>query len=200
MARRSATTARGGRLRRRRPHALVQPRSCCSREAAAPQEPRAPSRSLVSHTLRLVDATSTMEPRCGEVDALLWVVTDWGSRRPDVAAVALVGSWARGTATLGSDVDVVLLTDTPDRYLNRADWIVDLGAESVVRSARWGVIVERRLRMPSGLELDVGVGRPIRGHVGWRRKAYARCMTRGGSLRSSRNTRAQPSHPADGAR
>ena len=78
-----------------------------------------------------------------------------------VRAVALVGSWARGSATMGSDIDVVLVTSDPGQYIDGEDWAVDLGARAVVRTRRWGVLTERRLRLPSALEVDVGVVPPL---------------------------------------
>jgi predicted nucleotidyltransferase len=95
-----------------------------------------------------------------EVRRLLGAVRDWGALRPDVRALGLVGSWARGTPRMDSDIDVLLLTDDVARYVERDDWIHGLAAEQVVRTTAWGPIVERRLRYPSGLELEVGIGRP----------------------------------------
>jgi hypothetical protein len=72
-----------------------------------------------------------------------------------VVAVALVGSWARGAAGPDSDVDLVVLTESPAVYLEREEWVRELGGARVVRTRRWGVLTERRLAMP-GLEVDVG--------------------------------------------
>jgi hypothetical protein len=92
----------------------------------------------------------------GEGGALLDAVGGWVARRPDVVAVALVGSWARGAAGPGSDVDLVVLTESPALYVAGEEWARELGAARVVLTRRWGVLVERRLAMPGGLEVDVG--------------------------------------------
>ena len=84
----------------------------------------------------------------------------WAAVRPDVAALALVGSWARGTQGPRSDVDLVLLTDDPSFYVDSDSWISELGAHAVARTTRWGAIIERRLRLSDGLELEFGIGRP----------------------------------------
>jgi hypothetical protein len=52
-------------------------------------------------------------------------------------------------------VDLVLLADQPGAYLSDEAWIDELGASSVVRTRSWGALTERRLALPS--ELDVGV-------------------------------------------
>lgn len=92
-----------------------------------------------------------------EVDALIRRSRDWAARRADVRGVALVGSWARDHADHGSDVDLILLVDEPDAYVNDEAWIQELGASSVVRTKTWGALTERRLALVSGLEVDVGV-------------------------------------------
>ena len=84
----------------------------------------------------------------------------WARRRADIRAVALVGSHARGEAREDSDVDVVVLTDDPPAYIDDDTWIAEVGAHSVTRTRRWGMLVERRLLMPGGLELDVGIVSP----------------------------------------
>jgi len=96
-----------------------------------------------------------------EVELVLQRAQVWASARTDVAAVALVGSWARGEEGPGSDVDLVVLTDDPGAYTEHEDWIDELApGATLVRTADWAAIVERRLRLPSGLEVEIGLGRP----------------------------------------
>jgi pimeloyl-ACP methyl ester carboxylesterase len=95
-----------------------------------------------------------------EVEHLLDSLEGWSRRRPDVRALALVGSWARNEARPGSDLDLVLLSDDPTRYLERDGWAQELGAKRVTPPTVWGVLTERRLHMPSGLEVDVAIGSP----------------------------------------
>lgn len=80
---------------------------------------------------------------------------------PDVVAVALAGSWARGAGWPGSDVDLVVLTGNPVVMLESEDWfaLFDPLAE-LVRQRDFGAIQERRLRLPSGLVVEVGIGNP----------------------------------------
>ena len=103
----------------------------------------------------------TSSGRTREVEALLEHTGAWAAERPDIAAVALVGSWARGAQGPGSDVDLVVLTSDPSAYTEREDWILGLapGAE-LARTEDWVAIVERRLRLPTGLEVEVGIGEP----------------------------------------
>jgi predicted nucleotidyltransferase len=96
-----------------------------------------------------------------EVEVFIRTAGRWAASREDVDAVAMVGSWARGAARDDSDVDLIVLTDEPERLLVREEWIDELApAASLLRTREWGPIVERRLVLQSSLEIDVGVGLP----------------------------------------
>lgn len=100
------------------------------------------------------------ESRRRDVEMLLTRVAEWAPRNEDIRAVLLVGSWARHNARLDSDVDLILLTDAVERYLEGGDLLRATGAECVIRAQNWGAIEERRLRLISGLEIEVGIGAP----------------------------------------
>ncbi|HEX9386151.1 MAG TPA: nucleotidyltransferase domain-containing protein, partial [Anaerolineales bacterium] len=51
----------------------------------------------------------------------------WASAHGDMQAIALVGSYARGEAREDSDIDLVLLTDRPQQYLEDIKWIERFG-------------------------------------------------------------------------
>src|SRR4051812_13445038 len=95
-----------------------------------------------------------------EVEAVLQRLVAMAERRPDVCAVALVGSWARGEPRPGSDVDLVLLTSAPSRYVDDQDWLEEIGGARLVRTASWGAITECRFALRSGMEVELGVGAP----------------------------------------
>jgi uncharacterized protein len=52
-------------------------------------------------------------------------IASWASRRPDILGLALVGSWARGTARRDSDVDLSLLVNEPETF-RREDWLDEI--------------------------------------------------------------------------
>jgi hypothetical protein len=95
------------------------------------------------------------------VEAFVSGAAAWAAARVDLAAAAIVGSWARDAAREDSDVDLVLLTNEPSAYTEREDWIAGLApGATLLRTGDWGAIIERRLLLPSGLEVEVGVGLP----------------------------------------
>jgi len=93
-----------------------------------------------------------------EVEAFLERAARWAEARPDVVAAGLAGSWARGDATDASDVDVIVLAENPAAFTESDDWAGGLRATAVVRRRSWGAITERRVALPSGLEVEVGIG------------------------------------------
>jgi predicted nucleotidyltransferase len=104
--------------------------------------------------------TAVSEARRKEVLRLLGTVRRWSRLRADLRAVALVGSWARDAGRMDSDVDIVLLTEDVGAYTGETAWAEELGAVGIVRTQSWGVLIERRLAMPSGLDVDVGIVAP----------------------------------------
>jgi len=111
-------------------------------------------------------ATTTSRPgvkaeeRAAEVERLLERTRDWAAARPDVAAVGLAGSWARGEAHANSDVDLPVLTDEPRRYLEDEGWVRALGGLRTIKMQTWGPLTERRFVLPSGLEVESGIATP----------------------------------------
>jgi predicted nucleotidyltransferase len=101
------------------------------------------------------------QARRREVEAFVRGASAWAVVRDDLAAAAIEGSWARDGAREDSDVDLVLLTNEPTAYTEREDWIAELApGAKLLGTGDWGAIIERRLLLPSGLEVEVGVGLP----------------------------------------
>jgi RimJ/RimL family protein N-acetyltransferase/predicted nucleotidyltransferase len=110
-----------------------------------------------SRNLQSTRESTASQKRGDEVEDVLAAASRWARHHAEVRGLALVGSWARAAARANSDVDLVLLTDNPSVFTDRQDWTADLGAVGVTREQQWGPIAERRLLLPSGLELEVGV-------------------------------------------
>lgn len=111
-------------------------------------------------TAPIVGRVSVTAERRAEVDHLLVVASRWAGGNRDIAALGLVGSWARGAERMSSDVDLVVLTASPDAYVRSAGWLGDFGNPPVIRTQGWGVVTERRIRLESGLEVEFGFATP----------------------------------------
>ena len=105
--------------------------------------------------------TARLKGRRRQVDRLLGDLMAWAERRPAVAAVVLVGSYARGGERMASDVDLVVLTSDPDGCSAGSGWFAGLRPGSrLVRQQSWGPVEEQRYRLRSGLLVEVGVAAP----------------------------------------
>jgi uncharacterized protein len=93
---------------------------------------------------------------------LLDAVTAWAKERPDVAALALVGSLARNEARPDSDVDLVCLMDDPAAYRLSDGWLRQIHWEAAGqrvrdwRDADYGALWSRHIRLQSGLVVEMG--------------------------------------------
>jgi len=92
-----------------------------------------------------------------EVDRFLDRFADWAHTQPDVMAVALVGSHARNTATETSDVDLVVITRQPDRYLRNQGWIRRFGPIDQQRIEDYGKVTSIRVWYTDGREVEYGI-------------------------------------------
>lgn len=97
---------------------------------------------------------------------LLEVVTAWAESRSDILGLALVGSWARDTASPDSDIDLVLLTPNPGVFRISTTWLTEiqwpklgLSVQSC-RDAKYGVVWSRHVKLSDGMVIEFSFGFP----------------------------------------
>ena len=95
------------------------------------------------------------QQRTGEAASVVAAVRAWADRHGDVQGVVVVGSWARDAARMDSDIDIVVLTDSP-AHADPGVWLGLLGG-AVVRLQQWGPLREVRIRRPSGFDVEMGI-------------------------------------------
>ena len=96
-----------------------------------------------------------MEPT--SVGQLFHRIAEWAATRPDIQALGLVGSHARGTARPDSDVDLVLIVDDPRRYLADQRWVERFGAVERTAVEDYVKLVSLRVWYADGLEVEYGL-------------------------------------------
>ena len=84
-------------------------------------------------------------------------VQSWAESEAGIAAVALVGSHARGEATPGSDIDLILLAHDPASYLDPSTWIHAFGKPLRHEVEDWGIVTAIRVWYAGGPEVEFGV-------------------------------------------
>lgn len=92
-----------------------------------------------------------------DIEPFLERVSQWALRHPEIAAVSLVGSYARNDATPSSDIDLILRVDDPATFIRDPAWISALG--TVIRShvEDWGRVQSVRVWYEEGPEVEFGV-------------------------------------------
>jgi len=101
--------------------------------------------------------TTRLKGRRRAAHAVIHDIGTWAATRADVLAVAVVGSYARNAERMASDVDITILTDDPDGLSDDA-WFRTLRPNArLIRSMNWGPVRERRMRLPSGLQVELNL-------------------------------------------
>lgn len=84
----------------------------------------------------------------------------WAEADARIAAAALAGSHARGEARPDSDIDVVLLSETPDAFFADDSWLTQVGVVARRREERWGPVRTLRVWLDDGTELELNFTTP----------------------------------------
>lgn len=95
-----------------------------------------------------------------DVQRFVGDIKKWAEGQNDIQAVFLVGSHARGEAHEDSDVDLVLLTDQPSKYLEDGSFLKSYGEIARVDREVWGRLTSLRVWYQDGLEVDLGISTP----------------------------------------
>ena len=75
-------------------------------------------------------------------------------------ALLLIGSYARGEAREDSDIDLVLLTDQPNKYLDDVTFARAFGITEKIEKEYWGRVTSLRIWYQDSFEVELGVTTP----------------------------------------
>jgi hypothetical protein len=95
-----------------------------------------------------------------DVAGFLEVFTPWAREQTDIDAVALVGSYARGTATKDSDVDLMILSSSITQYFASKEWLSQFGAVRHSETETWGKVETLRVFYETGCEIEYNFAAP----------------------------------------
>lgn len=91
-------------------------------------------------------------------EAAIGGITAWAQVQADVRGLALVGSYAYGRPRMASDVDIVLVAADKERHVRGLEWARSVDQRPrLIRCQDWGPLTERRVRLSSGLVVELGV-------------------------------------------
>jgi predicted nucleotidyltransferase len=95
-----------------------------------------------------------------QIKDFLDAVTDWAAAQPDIKAVALIGSYARGAATDKSDIDLLILVAEPHQYLADTSWTTQFGLVAKQQLEDYGRVTSLRVWYVDGYEVEYGLTTP----------------------------------------
>lgn len=80
----------------------------------------------------------------------------WATKRKDIRATALVGSYAREELEKDSDIDLIIITETPQRYITNTEWTRVFGRPITKRVEKYDMLTSLRIWYENGLEIEYG--------------------------------------------
>ena len=94
------------------------------------------------------------------IDGFLFDVQTWAEGQDDLEAILLVGSYARNQARYDSDIDLVLLTHQPNKYVTDSSFARNFGSIMDAREEDWGRVTSKRIWFRVGFEVEFGITTP----------------------------------------
>jgi predicted nucleotidyltransferase len=84
-------------------------------------------------------------------------VKEWAINEPFVEAIILVGSYARGTQKVDSDIDLVILTSNKQYYIDNTQILSAFGLIDRSNIEFYGECTSIRIWYNNGLEVEFGM-------------------------------------------
>ena len=91
------------------------------------------------------------------VAKLLKDLVAWGETHRALVAIGLVGSYAKGTAGPHSDVDVMLIAESPELLLAERSWLHRFGFPERTEEEDYGLVQAVRCLYRDGPEVEFNV-------------------------------------------
>jgi predicted nucleotidyltransferase len=88
---------------------------------------------------------------------LLKEIKNWAYKNNDLDSLLLVGSYARDKAHQDSDIDLVLIFNDPEKYVNNIDWIKEFGEIEKCKIEYWGRVTSIRTWYKNVIEVEFGI-------------------------------------------
>lgn len=84
-------------------------------------------------------------------------IFNWGKENSDIDSILLVGSYARHEEKLTSDIDLVVVVNSKEDFLNDLNWIKKFGEVSRYSIEDWGLVQAVRVFYENSFEVEFGL-------------------------------------------
>ena len=92
-----------------------------------------------------------------DVTPLLQSLNQWARACDGVVALGIVGSHARGSPRRESDVDVIVIANDPDRFIDETAWVGRFGRLTSPTVEDYGLVRSLRCVDGAGGEIEFGI-------------------------------------------
>lgn len=89
-----------------------------------------------------------------DIKSFLAQLISWVQRQDNIQAVAVVGSYARGSAHEDSDIDIMIITKDPQKYIDDEKWIHIFGDVEKIENEVWTQVKTKRVFYKDGREVE----------------------------------------------
>ncbi|MBX9669391.1 MAG: nucleotidyltransferase domain-containing protein [Candidatus Obscuribacterales bacterium] len=79
---------------------------------------------------------------------------DWCQSQPELKALAIIGSYGSGKARPDSDLDLLIVTVSPDKYLGNTEWISAFGTPDSLDLEDYKLVQSWRVIFADGSEVE----------------------------------------------
>lgn len=93
-------------------------------------------------------------------ESVLQELQSFAQSEPDIQAIFLVGSYARGTPKPTSDVDIVIVSEQKEARLHRFDWLNRFGRVKRIQTEYYGACTSLRVWFEKDYEVEFGLVLP----------------------------------------
>lgn len=97
------------------------------------------------------------EVRMESFDVFMSNVKRWGEQSKEIDAIVLVGSYARGTQSKSSDIDLVILTSDKENMISNPMFISQFGKQSKIEIEYYGAVTSIRIFYEESFEVEFGI-------------------------------------------
>jgi uncharacterized protein len=99
--------------------------------------------------------------KLADVNAITTAVANWAIEQHDIRAMAMLGSWVRGTPRPTSDLDLLLLSDVASDYQRCRRWLTEIDFQNAgfrlrcSESAIYGVVWSQHVHLLPAAEVEL---------------------------------------------
>ncbi len=92
-----------------------------------------------------------------DIQNILTQVVHWAKNQEDIKGIALIGSYARGTANKDSDIDLVILAKNHKNYLSDLTWLNQFGNNNLIKKERYGKVTSLHVQYLNSHEIEFAI-------------------------------------------